>query len=149
MIRRGFRYGDYDKKPKREELTAPRPEMDTPNEGLTVLVRGRDASDLEERLARSFGKFRIPFAFQVEIQTRTSMPGQDRRVDFVIRGNQPLEPDGYIGHHTVGQRGHDYLRDLQLNEAFAQMGLMPIIHIPYHKLLTQDKTDEYVRRNLA
>ena len=78
------------------------------------------------------------------------MPGQDKRVDFIIKGTQPVEPDGYIGHrHTAGEKARDYLRDLQLNEAFTQMGLRPIIHIPFEKLDTQERTDEYVRRNLV
>lgn len=144
-----FRYSDYFGRRKKRDLNAPRPEANKTDEGLTGLVRGEKASDLEERLARAFYKLKIPFDFQVEIRTRTSMPNEDRKVDFVIRGNQAVEPDGQISHFmNVGQKGRDYLRDLQLNEAFAQMGMLPIIHIPFHKLDTQERTDAYVRRHL-
>ena len=59
--RKGFRYGNYSTG-KNEDIPARRPVMDKPDEGLTGIVRGQPASDLEERLARAFYRLKIPFA---------------------------------------------------------------------------------------
>lgn len=145
--KRPFRYSNY--RQHKPDLDAPRYERPTLDEGLTGVVQGKPASDLEERLARALYKRRIPFQFQVEVFTRTSMPGEERQVDFVLRGDQPVEPKGQYAHYRdIGQKGKDYLRELQLNEAFTFMGLKPLINIPYWKLANQEMTDAYVRRYL-
>lgn len=143
----GFRYGRISR-PKRANIYG---EVSQPNddEGLTGFVQGKPASDLEERIARALYKRRKRFEFQVEVFTRLSRPDDGRNVDFIVDGVQPVEPDGFIGHYrTISQKGNDYVRELQLNEAFRKMGLRPLIRVPYFKLQTQEMTDRWVRRNL-
>ena len=144
-IKRGFRYSDYEGGQIAPVRTA-RVRPLAKDENLTGFVQGLPASDLEERLARSFYRFKIPFLFQVPIETSFSLPWQQKEVDFVVRGNQPVEPDGQISHYMKkGQRADDMVRDLYLNDAFRKMGWYPIIHIKYTKLDTQDMTDRTVR----
>ena len=145
MARVGFRYGDY-REAQQSDVRVARVRPLPENENLTGMVNGLPASDLEERLARSFRRFKIPFAFQVPIYTAHSLPGEQRLLDFIVRRDQPLEPDGYISHYRkAGQRADDLIRDLFLNEAFRYMGLKPIIHIKYTKLDSQEMTDRTVR----
>lgn len=145
---RGWRYGTSRRSPRRAEFVG---EVSRPNddEGLTGLIGGESASDLEERLARAFYKTRKKFEYQVEIPVRSSLPGEERMVDFIVDGVQPVEPDGYIGHYrTISQRANDIVREQLLNEWFAANGMRPMITIPYYKLETQWMADQWVRRNL-
>lgn len=145
---RSFRYGNRGRGARRAEFVG---EVSRPSEdeGLTGLVNGEPASDLEERLARAFYKTRRKFEFQVEVPVRSSLPGEERKVDFIVDGTQPVEPKGYISHYrTIAQKGSDVVRELLLNEFFAANGLKPLITVPYYKLETQEMTDRWVRANL-
>lgn len=119
------------------------------DEGLTGYVHGSKASDLEERLARALDKRGLDYAFQVSIYTAYSLPDEEKKVDFVIEGRLPVEPLGFIGHFlTIGQRAKDRMRELQLNEAFERIGLMPLTSVHFSKLGSQERADEYVLKEL-
>lgn len=140
-----FQYGDY-RETQLDDVRVARPRPPRDEENLTGFVRGLPASDLEERMARSFNRFKIPFGFQVPIYTATSMPGDAKMVDFVVRGVQPVEPAGFVGHYrTAGQRANDRVREMFLNEVFRRIGWRPLISIKYTKLDDQEMTDRTVR----
>ena len=114
------------------------------DEGLTGEVRGKDASDLEERVARSFRKFNVRFAFKIYLPTLFSFPGQDKELDFLFWDGpllQPLGVKGYIGHNTQAQQQDDYERESLLNIEFQKMGWMPFKDVKWPRLTTQESTD--------
>lgn len=140
-----FQYGDL-KERKRIDLNLTRPRIPVEDEGLTGIVRGKKASDLEERFARALSKYRVRFDYQVLVMTAISVPHQEKEVDFIV-GRQPVNVHGYIGHfHTIGQRSKDIIRDLHVNEALMPLGFMPIITITAKELGRQEDADMFVRR---
>ena len=123
----------------------------TDSEGLTGIVQGQDASDLEERVARSLYKRKLEFVFQYEVRTAVSLPHEDRFVDFIVNDIgtwQALEIDGEIGHKTQSQKEKDEMRDVFVNEALKWEGIEPIIRIGWEKLETQELTDRAIREIL-
>ena len=133
---------------KKMDLTFAKPEQQKEDEGLTGLVRGVEASDLEERFARALNKYRVPYEFQVEFYTPFTIPSKDKVVDFVLRGNQPVDIYGFVGHHlNIGQEGYDRIREQQLNEVFSKARYKPLIVVEDTDVGdTQEKTNAFVRR---
>ena len=123
----------------------------TDSEGLTGIVQGEQASDLEERVARSLYKRKMEFQFQYEVRTAVSLPHEDRFVDFIVNDTgtwQALEIDGEIGHKTQSQKEKDEMRDVFVNEALKWEGIEPIIRIGWEKLETQELTDRAIQEIL-
>lgn len=143
-VKKGFRFGDYRDSEKREAKIA-RGVLREDEEVLTGYVRGLPASDLEERMARSLDKYKLSYQFQVEFPTAFSLPYQQRKVDFVVNGDQPLEPAGKIGHYmSIGQSAEDQLRALFLNETFAALNMKPLKTIPYWEVPDQQRMDRKI-----
>lgn len=145
-----FRYGNYGKERRRDDLVLSRPQLQgKEEENLSGEVRGRPASDIEERLARSLSKYRKRFDFQVPIQVANSLPDEEKMLDFLVDGHIPVEPYGFIGHFfTGGQKAYDRMRETQLNESFRKLGWQDLLIVNYDELGTQYDADEWVRRNL-
>jgi len=120
------------------------------DERLTGYVKGKEASDLEERFARALYNKRKDFDFQQEFLTPHSIPGQEKEVDFVVYDGQPqpIEIDGTYAHKSGEQRANDQVRDAILNEYLGQRGYLPIIRIPGFALETQEDTLAVVERIL-
>lgn len=119
----------------------------TDDEGLTGIVQGKDASDLEERVARSLYKRKLEFQFQYLVQTAVSLPQEDRNVDFIIDNYgtyQALEVDGEIGHKSQSAQEKDAMRDIFVNEALEWLNIKPIVRIAWDKLETQELTDRTI-----
>lgn len=145
-----FRYGNYARANKRDVLALSRPQpQGKEDEGLTGMVRGKPASDLEERLARSFSKYRKRFEFQVPITIANALPDEQKMLDFLVDGYIPIEPYGFIGHYfTGGQKAYDRVREQQLNDAFRKLGWRDLIVVKFDELQTQYDADDFVRRTL-
>ena len=122
-------------------------------EQLTGLVQGQDASDIEERLARSLDKYPATreYEFQESYRAPRNVPGE-LRPDFVVflsgATAQPLQPDGEYAHKTAEARQSDEEKDALLDEILRGTGALPTIRIPGHLLATQDQADAWVRENL-
>ena len=145
-----FRFGDLKKQEKRD---APILRGTTPvevREVLTGQVRGKRASDDEERFARAFNKYDVSFEFQIPLRTAYSVPGEEKKLDFLLRGYQPFEPRGFIGHYrTLGQQKEDDMREHQLNDVFRKLGWRNLKWAKYTEFgETQDSVDEYVRKEI-
>ena len=116
---------------------------------LTGLVKGKPATDIEERFARALVSLGLEFRFQMRFSTVGSLPWQEKVVDFVVQASgvfQPVEVDGDIGHRTSAQRGRDAIREVLLNEVFLRLGYLPLIRVKWFELESQEMSDGVVRR---
>lgn len=137
---------------RRERLEVPAyPQRAAQQEGLTGMVNGREASDLEERFARALRKFKLDFTFQYEVLTAVGIPGQENQVDFMVWTGQPrpVEIDGDFVHKSAGQRMKDQERDALVSQALAPYGYLPVMRIPGEEIDDQEHTDYIVRDYIA
>jgi len=114
---------------------------------LTGLVKGKPATDIEERFARGLVFLGLEFRFQVRFSTVGSLPWQEKVVDFVVQASgvfQPVEVDGDIGHRTSAQRGRDAIREVLLNEVFLRLGYLPLVRVKWFELESQEMADSVV-----
>lgn len=120
-----------------------------PEEQLTGLVQGMKASDIEERFAISLNKFEIPFEFQVSYLAPRNMTGE-YRLDFMVYFQNeawPFAIDGEFAHKTESQRRKDIWKDTIFDNA-KRGQFKPVTRVPFYKLDTQEKSDNFVREYL-
>lgn len=139
----------YPKRSKSRDRRTYRPtSQGTFDEGLTGLVQGEKASDNEERLARALKKRGLSFIFQVPVQTKYTLPDQEKQVDFVISYNgiqYPLEAYGERWHSTVGDKNRDDVREAELNEEFSKYGWHPLTVVWSYETFNQELADKKIR----
>lgn len=120
------------------------------DEGLTGFVRGYNASDIEERFARALIAIDVGFWFQYKIDTITSLPDQEKRVDFVVFWMPgkvvPVDIYGDRWHSTAGDRSRDRAREIEINNAGRVWDWEPLEIVWGHDLQTQQMADQIVRR---
>ena len=140
----GWRRPEADRRP---------PSSTSETEGFTGFVKGKKASDLEERYARALDSNpRVTgYRFNELINTPFQIPGQLNQIDFIVYSGpfvQPVEIDGEFSHKTQEDKAHDLIRDQQLMPYIKAIwpGAREIVRIPDTKLLTQDQADTLVRR---
>ena len=140
----------YKLKPRPPKMPLNRMAGYSEDERLTGYVKGKEASDLEERFARALYNKRKDFDFQRDFMTPHSIPGQEKEVDFVVYDGQPqpIEIDGMYAHKSGEQKANDVTRDAILNETLGGMGYLPIIRVPGFELETQEETLAMVERIL-
>lgn len=114
---------------------------------LTGRVQGKQASDLEERFARALEKSRLAFTFQYQAGIYGGIPGQEKRVDFMVYSGLrcPVEIDGVIAHSTAAQQARDTIREILLNDTFRRRGILPIRRVKWWQLETQRMADQLVQ----
>ena len=142
----GFRFGTR-RNAKKQDIR--RPEIIAPpEEVLTGIVQGQDASDIEERTHRALDARRLSHEFKVYVDTLYSLPFQKKQIDYMVYDGAtvtPTEVDGYIGHYrTIGQQADGWGRDLQINEVLEPQGYQKVKHLPYWKLDNQEKANRYI-----
>lgn len=127
------------------------PDAPVEDEGLTGLVQGKDASDLEERMARALDKYGISYRYEYLVETAFTLPNELKQVDFMTYAGQPMpvEVDGEWVHKSAEQREYDRERDAQINEALAPYGYLPVLRVPGENLGTQDFADTVVGEYIA
>jgi hypothetical protein len=132
-------------------------------EVLTGFVNGMDASDLEERVARSLDKLEAAYDFRIrispEVMGQRHLTKQFANVrgevelDFLVEhGNRvyPIFVDGQISHFfTSWQADVDKVKTNVANEFGSRLGWHEAIRIPFWKLTSQDATDETIRDLIA
>ena len=116
-------------------------------EPLTGFVKGRSASDLEERFARGLHRAGLGFVFQYKAPVAGTLPGKEKVVDFLVKKGllYPIEIDGLIAHLTAAQKGKDLVREILINHAFIQRGILPIRRVKWWQLETQEMANRVVR----
>ena len=120
--------------------------LDKPEEGLTGLVRGMKASDIEERFARALYKYQIPFDFQVSYLAPRNMSGE-YRLDFMVyfEGEAwPFAIDGEYAHKTASQKRKDVWKDTVFDNA-KKGKYRPVTRVPFTELDTQEKADNFIK----
>ena len=58
---------------------------------------------------------------------------------------QPVEVDGYIGHHTAAQQGNDQVRESLLNAEFRKRGIRLLRRVRWWQVETQEMADATAR----
>lgn len=137
------------KKPSRFE-TVDRLERTEDEEPLTGFVAGLEASPGEERLARAFRASNIGFQFQYELPVLTSLPGQPKKIDFMIGiMQQPVEHYGRIGHESNADKGRDRIREIMINEEMRKRGSPLLEVIWYYETEDQAHADAVVQERFG
>ena len=115
---------------------------------LTGKVKGKRASDLEERFARGLTAAGLEFTFQYQVKLESSLPGQEKVIDFLVDAGwrYPVEIDGVIAHRTAVQQGRDLLREILLNHSLHKWGILPIQRVKWWQLNAQEMADRAVRQ---
>ena len=108
------------------------------DEGLTGWVNGVEASDLEERYARALAENGKDFQFQYEVYTAYTLPGEQKKVDFLVEDQFPEEVDAAFTHKTAEQKSYDRIRDAMIDEHLSKYGMMPVRRIDGDRLQTQE-----------
>jgi hypothetical protein len=134
------------KKEKKTRLTLPlnRISQAAPDEMLTGVVRGENASDLEERYSRALDKLEKDYEFQYEVYVAGTLPGEEKLVDFVVYDGGipfPEEVDAAFTHKTAEQKGYDAIRDAVVDDSLKSQGFQPIVRIDGERMNTQEGAD--------
>jgi len=139
-------------KVKRTAGKRPPPVRADDREALTGWVNGMEASDIEERFARSLEKMRQErrienYGFRVPYVAGRWMPGSIELDYAVYTGGmvQPVQIDGTYAHKNGNQKAQDSIKDAILNDLLKQVAF-PVIRIPGYELETQEEADEQARR---
>ena len=140
--------------PKIEPIPEPYlPGPTTPPEGLSGSVRGKKASDLEERFAKALDRLGNiqGYRFNVIIDTPFQIPGQSYQIDFIVYQyglTHFIEIDGEYAHKTAEQKADDLARDQILSSYLEKgwPGAQPIVRVEGWRLSTQFDADLLVRR---
>jgi hypothetical protein len=106
-------------------------------------IQGKDASDLEERWARTADKRGDGYDFRTANVVGRNLPGEVE-LDFLMYVNpeqpQPIQIDGEIGHNTKAEQDEDAVKDAILNEELKGYAA-PVIRVKWDKLQSQEDTD--------
>ena len=143
-----FRYIVKKKRAVKEpKATYPQPVAEV--EVLTGKVQNKDATDIEERMARALDKQGIAYEFQTSFIAQMSLPGEIR-LDFLVfsEGYYPIQTDGEYAHASASQKARDRERDAILNKRLEGL-TQPVTRVPSDEYLfdlqDQDNADAFVR----
>ena len=115
---------------------------------LLGFVHGKKASALEERFARALDESRLQFIFQYPVYSAYSIPGEERKIDFMVFDGPiliPVEPKGGFIHQSPSRRAEDARRTQVLNEALRRIGIRDIIELKSDEPRDMDSAREIVR----
>ena len=114
------------------------------DERLEGFVRGKEASELEERFARALDGHKMRYVFQEIINTPYQVPGQKNEIDFIVDefGTHPIEIDGTWIHKSPSQKSEDALRDAIIDDITSKWGWERIVRIPGNELESQDQANK-------
>lgn len=117
---------------------------------LTGFVAALEASPEEERFARALRENNIGFSFQYEIPVLTSLPGEEKVIDFVIGiRRQPVEVYGRIGHESNADKAKDRIREIMINEEMRKKGSPLLGVVWYYELEDQEQANAVVGERFA
>ncbi len=139
------------KVPKKRRLVVPALRITKPLEGLTGIVQGQPATDIEERMWIAFfhnGVNARDIEFQPSYLAGRSMSGEIRP-DFALHFGliQVWYADGVFFHLTAEQKNKDAFNDMRLFHEMQGKIEFPI-RISGDDLETQEKADAAVRGHL-
>lgn len=144
-----FRYKTKKKRAAKEpKAVYPQPVAEV--EVLTGKVQNKDATDIEERMARALDKQGIDYEFQASYIAQMSLPGEVR-LDFLVFSDglyYPIQCDGAYAHKSASQKARDRDRDAVLNKRLSGL-TQPVVRVPSNEYLfdlqDQDNADSFVR----
>lgn len=109
---------------------------------LTGFVRGKQASDLEERFAGALNDAGLSYVFQYRVDSALSLPGEGQVIDFIVYDGgtpYPVETGSAFVHGSQSQLNIDKARDQILNEILRFRGFQEIIRLPLDR--PEDRDD--------
>ena len=117
-------------------------------EELSGIVRGFQASAIEERFARALERRNIDYYFRYALGNR-GLPGW-RELDFLVIwfGYRPFEIEDISFIHR-GTQAEDAWKDAQTMDFLKQYNPYPVQHVNNTQLYDQDAADATVRRLLG
>lgn len=137
------------RKPVSSTRAINRPVKEVAMENLTGFVRGKKASDIEERFGRALDKNQrvSNYLFQVSYIAGMNLPGEIRLDFLVFSGGTewPIQIDGEFAHKTAAQKAEDAIKDAILDD-FLKGKAQATQRIDGELLDTQDNADKLVRR---
>lgn len=137
------------RKPVPDMRAVNRPVKEVEMENLTGFVRGKKASDIEERFGRALDKNpRVSnYLFQVSYIAGMNLPGEIRLDFLVFSGGTswPIQIDGEFAHKTAAQKAEDAIKDAILDDHLKGQA-QPVQRIDGELLDTQENADKLVRR---
>ena len=111
-----------------------------PEEFLTGYVHGKRASALEERFAMALDFFGLTFIFQFEVESAYSLPGEGKRIDFLVFDGGfgiPIEIGASFIHDSPSEKEEERLRQSIINPILSLMGIHPLgdllFEVPYDR----------------
>lgn len=127
-------------------------------EKLTGQIRGKKASDLEERFANYLDRHGIDYEFRVRLSPLLNgsrrLTGQftnllgEVEIDFLAYPDraQPIMIDGFIAHfYSAWMKERDQEKTNVINEFGKGMGWKETVRVPFTKLVNQEMTDNTAR----
>ena len=114
-------------------------------EQLTGLVRGENASDLEERFAKALDKRNIDYYFRLPIGGNRGDPGW-KELDFLVvsGGYYPVEIENITFIH-LGKTAEDTLKDAFTLEYLKEYNPYPVRHVTNERLGNDESAEKVVR----
>ena len=109
------------------------------------VIQGQDATSREMQWARGLERANKSYIFQYEVETTYSLPGQGKKIDFIVDNLYADEIDGEIGHKTESQKAEADQRDILLSEALHKMGLYDIRRVDAEKFTGDKAVDDLIR----
>jgi hypothetical protein len=136
----------------RSDAPAFNAQLQKADEGLTGMVQGSPASDLEERFARALAKDNrvMGYTFREPVISARNLPGQ-LEVDFVIQSGPliiPVQIDGEFAHKGQSKKQEDALKDAMVNDYYRQYGASLVKRIDGDLLSDQNAANKLVRELL-
>ena len=138
-------------KPPQQALRKNRPEpLGKPDEGLTGVVQGQDASSYEERFARALDK-NPRVQWYDFIKTYVAPPGVagSKELDFLVGAGliYAFQIDGDWIHKGASARAQDDQSDTEINEIL-QGSAEPVRRIKGHEIETQEAAERLLEELL-
>ena len=137
---------------KQEETGRPSPARQSQAQPDLVpeqyFVHGKKASDLEFFFSQALEKMGHDYRYEYYVRTPYSLPGEDKKVDFIVDQRYPYEIDGEYSHKSAEQKAYDVARDALINDILGKRGFFPIVRVKDTEVDTPEKADQFVEENI-
>jgi hypothetical protein len=123
---RPFEYKEKGARPDEGAFARP---TKLPEEMLTGYVHGKKASVLEERFATALDFFGVDYIFQFEVQSAYSLPGEGKKIDFIVFDGGigiPIEIGASFIHDSPSKQEEERVRQGIVNPILQLQGILPL-----------------------
>ena len=136
--------------PARGEVTY-FPASPKPEELLTGYVRGKRASELEERFAIALDSFGMEYIFQYEVVSAYTLPDEGKRIDFIVFDGGlgiPIEIGASYFHASPSQQEEERIRQDTINPVLQLLGIWtlgdPQYQVPFDEPTSIERAKEII-----